>query len=203
MEYSLTWKPHTTPAGRSIYRLRALARPTSASASTGWPTVRANDWQQDSPGCTSIRGKLNHMVPRWLAGWSTPSSRDWKDTPGMAVTATNPDGSPRLRLDQLPRQALLAGWPTCQVCQGPNMSRNRGRDHGAARDRVTPQSVEAIMAGVTPPSSPAATESTAAPRLNPLFSLWLMGFPARAWASSAEQATPSSRPSRRSSSRPS
>ena len=30
----------------------------------------------------------------------------------MAVEATNPDGSTRIRLDQLPRQAQLAGWPT-------------------------------------------------------------------------------------------
>jgi hypothetical protein len=39
-----------------------------------------------------------------LAGWATASSRDWKDTPGMAQTGTNPDGSERERLDQLPRQ---------------------------------------------------------------------------------------------------
>jgi len=43
------------------------------------------------------------------ASWSTPSARDWKDTPGMATTGTNPDGSERTRIDQLPRQAQLAG----------------------------------------------------------------------------------------------
>lgn len=48
-----------------------------------------------------------------LAGWPTCSSRDWKDTPGMATTGTNPDGSERTRLDQLPRVAALAsGQPT-------------------------------------------------------------------------------------------
>lgn len=40
-----------------------------------------------------------------LASWVTPSARDWKDSPGMATTATNPDGSERSRMDQLPRQA--------------------------------------------------------------------------------------------------
>lgn len=30
----------------------------------------------------------------------------------MSITATNPDGSERIRLDQLPRQAAMAGWPT-------------------------------------------------------------------------------------------
>lgn len=45
------------------------------------------------------------------AGWATCSSRDWKDTPGMATEATNPDGTERTRLDQLPRQAQLASGP--------------------------------------------------------------------------------------------
>ena len=73
--YRLTWKDRVTPAGQSIPALRASARRTSDSDSTGWVT---------------------------------PSARDWKDTPGMATT--RPDG--RSRLDQLPRQATLAGWPT-------------------------------------------------------------------------------------------
>ncbi len=40
-----------------------------------------------------------------LAGWVMPSARDWKDTPGMATERA--DG--RSRLDQLPRQAAIAG----------------------------------------------------------------------------------------------
>ena len=47
-----------------------------------------------------------------LASWPTASARDWKDTPGMATEAVNPDGSKRTRLDQLPRVAGLAAWPT-------------------------------------------------------------------------------------------
>lgn len=43
-----------------------------------------------------------------LVGWATPSTRDYKDTPGMATTGVNPDGSERTRLDQLPRQAAQA-----------------------------------------------------------------------------------------------
>lgn len=38
----------------------------------------------------------------------SPSSRDWKDTPGMATETAGPDGSERTRLDHLPRQAQLA-----------------------------------------------------------------------------------------------
>lgn len=49
-----------------------------------------------------------------LASWVTPSARDWKDSPGMATTGTNPDGSTRSRMDQLPRQAsgvIPTGFP--------------------------------------------------------------------------------------------
>jgi len=45
-------------------------------------------------------------------GWTTPSARDWKDSAGMAQTGTNPDGSERTRLDQLPWQAALTHGPT-------------------------------------------------------------------------------------------
>lgn len=40
-------------------------------------------------------------------GWVRPTVRDWKDTPGMALVSE--DG--RSRIDQLPRQAVLTGWP--------------------------------------------------------------------------------------------
>ena len=43
-----------------------------------------------------------------LASWCFPASRDWKDTPGMATTGTNLDGTTRSRVDQLPRRAQLA-----------------------------------------------------------------------------------------------
>jgi hypothetical protein len=80
--YKLTWKERATPAGQLIPALRASARPTSDSGSTGWVT---------------------------------PSARDWKDSAGMSLSGINPDGSERLRLDQLPRQAQLASWPTPTV----------------------------------------------------------------------------------------
>ena len=50
----------------------------------------------------------NLNVVASLAGVTTPSARDWKDSPGMSETGVDPDGSTRTRLDQLPRQAQLA-----------------------------------------------------------------------------------------------
>lgn len=59
-----------------------------------------------------IRASVLRTSATELTGWVSPSARDWKDSPGMATTAINPDGSKRSRVDQLPRQAAMAGWPT-------------------------------------------------------------------------------------------
>lgn len=87
--YKLTWKQRATPSGMLISALRGSVPRTSGSASTSQ-----------------------------RSGWTTPSARDWKDTAGMSVTSTDPDGSQRTRLDQLPRQAQLTGWPTPDAHSG-------------------------------------------------------------------------------------
>ena len=79
-ECALIWKESTTPAARSLSRLVPSMRPT-AEIDCGSPE---------------------------RALWITASARDWKDSPGMAVT--RPDG--RSRVDQLPRQVAAALWPT-------------------------------------------------------------------------------------------
>ena len=78
MIYLMHWKEKATPRGRSYCQLVASGRRTFDRDFGSWH------------------------------GWVTASSRDWKDTPGMATEGQNG----RSRLDQLPRQATLAGWPT-------------------------------------------------------------------------------------------
>jgi len=98
--YKLIWKERVTPAGRLIFARRASVRRTSDNGST-----------------------------LLLKGWVTPSTRDWKDTPGMATE--RPDG--RSRLDQLPRLANLAGWLTprsCEIVEDPRQSPARLKDRG-------------------------------------------------------------------------
>lgn len=121
---------------------------------TSWATPKAED--AESAGERKSRGVSDTLTSQSrLTGWVSPASRDWKDTPGMATQGTNPDGSKRERVDQLPRQ------------------------------------VQQTVIGETPSGSPAKTEATA--RLNPKFSLWLMGLPVIVWASCGEQVTRSSR----------
>jgi site-specific DNA-cytosine methylase len=59
-----------------------------------WQTPVANDSVERAKGNYNSRGEPN---------WPTPSARDWKDSPGMAQTTVNPDGSHRNRNDQLAR----------------------------------------------------------------------------------------------------
>lgn len=84
----------------------ALTFAMAAKLST-WPTPQSSDYSGGGQEKrVKNRSNLNDFV--MLASWCTPRARDWKDTPGMATTGTNPDGSERTRLDQLPRHVQLA-----------------------------------------------------------------------------------------------
>lgn len=90
---------------------RTMWEPHTAESEFGfWPTTRQS----------------SDKIPR--TKFATPTARDWKDTPGMALTGTNPDGSERSRLDRLAAQVYseqeeiggllnpnwvewLMGWP--------------------------------------------------------------------------------------------
>jgi hypothetical protein len=91
----------------------AEGKPTVSriAALTSWPTPQArgekNGWDEKAlnPHNKPYSKDLNDFA--LLTSWPTASARDWKDTSGMSETGTNPDGSTRSRLDQLPRVAGL------------------------------------------------------------------------------------------------
>ncbi len=108
--YRLTWKEWTTPSGLFRLRQRASAHRTSESALIGWPSPLASnvkncyqDWLKVMARKEAGR-QPNLQDFAVLAAWVTPTSRDWKDSPGMTAQR---DG--KERLDQLPRQAYTAG----------------------------------------------------------------------------------------------
>ena len=156
----------------------------TVALAAGWPTPKLSDQN----GTRAPDGKRG-MGLNDVAGWATPSARDWKDTPGMATLATNPDGSKRRRTDQLARQAALAGWATPRVGNGGFGHPKRANQPGSR--------LEDQVHGAMPSGSPAATEKPG--QLNPAHSRWLMGFPP-AWDGCAPTETRSSRSSRRRSS---
>ena len=77
-----------------------------AATLCGWNSPRGSDGSNGGPN--QANGALSADAA--MCGWARPSARDWKDTAGMAETGTNPDGTERSRLDQLPRQVNLAAW---------------------------------------------------------------------------------------------
>lgn len=82
--YDLTWKISATPSGRPIYRLRASAARTSASAFTGWPTPTTPSGGQTLPPGTSATGRkpdgskaqVTLKDAAALAGWATPTASE-------------------------------------------------------------------------------------------------------------------------------
>lgn len=74
-------------------------------ASTATPTAEDSQCTGGHRGCHDT---LSAQAKASLVSVSSPSARDWKDSPGMSETGVDPDGSTRTRLDQLPRQAQLA-----------------------------------------------------------------------------------------------
>ena len=151
MIYSMHWKQKTTPQGRLYYQLVSSAHRTSDKEFS------------------------------LLAGWVTASTRDWKDSPGMATTAMNPDGTTRNRVDQLPRQAQLAGWPTPTVTdESRGVKPPRPHDTGIPlTQRVAQidmeQPARLLPDGTILTGSSAGMESGG--QLNPGMSRWLMGYP--------------------------
>ena len=127
------------PSGPPICALRARARPTSDSGSSGWPTPKAQEdgrtleqyeagrvrgylkrQGKTSGGKSSAQGTLSIAVQLVPTGWSTPTTVDAK---GRAYTYGQGDHErPCLTLVG---QAQMAGWNTPRATDGSNGGPNQ------------------------------------------------------------------------------
>jgi len=190
-EYSLTWKAWAMPSRAPICALRASGRRTSDSGCIGWPTPSKQN-AEGGPIHSTDRGFFFTLQSAArLAGWTTPQALSFADShqPGnnrsMNTTvalvgwhtpsSTDYKGSSTegQRENQLTEDVLLVGWPTPNGMTGGQTSRGGDRQDEAL--------MGGIVSGLTPTLSSAATGKPAGYRLNPCFSLWLMGFPVFGW----------------------
>ncbi len=194
-EFALTWKTWDMPAGQPICALRASARRTGGKGCIGWPTPQANKNTKNSkdPQRMKENGAQTCLADAaHLAGWPTPQAHDSQEqgngreiTPtGRIKTHTGSDVSANL--------PMVAGWAT------PKCADSRGDPYDPTENRRSElrKQMPSAQAGQDASRSNAATERPAGFRLNPRFSLWLMGYP-DAWASCGERAMQSCQKSRR------
>lgn len=134
--YRQRWSLKATPSGVSLLQHVVSVPRKLGRGFIGWPTPqvadnnnsRTSNPQKYAEQRLERKNKCSNLAQtaQALCGWGTPSLRDWKDTPGMAME--RPDG--KSRLDQLPRQVHLAGWPTPRCGGNPEGYGNADRPNG-------------------------------------------------------------------------
>jgi len=202
----LTWKEHHTPWGAPMCALRASARPTGDSASglslNGWPTPLAADSRGRAGAAAHKLSELPNAAT--LAGWATPDAALMNDAADpvkhmerlerLKVKHNNSNGA-GLPIGQM---VHLAGWATPvnnDAQKGPETQQAK-RERGAKTGYTLHDQTAMVGPARLTASGRMLTGSTArmesGGRLNPRFSLWLMGYPAE-WASCGERAMQSFR----------
>lgn len=160
----------TSSRTQSLNLCRSLVSRLQAMTASVGSTLYKLTWKErDTPGggrISALRASVRRTSGKGSgslqSGWVTPTVRDWKDSPGMATV--RPDG--RSRLDQLPRQAAMAGWPTPRQADGSkNVRTLEGADREIARKNGPQDTIQAAqLAGWPTPTATDAARGVKPPR---------------------------------------
>lgn len=206
-ESALIWREKATPAGRSIFRLAVSTRHTNGTDSTGqpremWTTASARDWK-DSPGMATSgpdgRVRLDQLPRQMVAHNPTPRASDGeKGGPHMAFgaggvplpsvmhsysptpTVADVQGGRKTRSGARKGEPLLNGL-LAAYSPTPTLHGNynrKGVSENSGDGLCTAMTGHLAMAASGPTPNGSSAPSTAkrgAP--NPVFAMWLMGFP--------------------------
>jgi DNA (cytosine-5)-methyltransferase 1 len=142
-----------------------------------WPTPHANC----NTGAGS-HGTGADNIQTAVKMWPTPGARDWKDSPGMATTGTNPDGTTRNRIDQLARAVYFqeaGAKSSLPPSSTPKATDSAHADSTTQKDvasqgqlKTDTNTLSAMECFTEDPKKPEHSGS-----LNPNWVEWLMGYP--------------------------
>jgi hypothetical protein len=217
-----------------VAHLTGWPTPTAQEAGVSEATIAKGMDDQRKYGGQKVQMDLSRAAH--LAGWATPDANGMNMGEGLetwdARQIKNKEKHKNGNGAGMPiavQVLTISGWPTCKAQNANNSGPSRVGNKAdlqtvagwcsptvtdASRGVLPPRPQDTgiplsqQVSGLSPDSSNAETKSAAAFRLNPRFSLWLMGFPT-SWhdaglqclRSSKEQETPSFPKSRRSSSK--